>query len=171
MAEVLTYTGDDDKPAYVFRPPSSTETWLAIAARAVPPGKSWSLIDSAAIPVDPNARRAVLNPFARAFFEVLKFFPEAGFAHMLDRYTQTVAALRTSDPYHSLVVWDQRIVQIERLNPDMDAFATYFGKTPELVDLICEAALLLEGPGTTEAKVTALISLLVANGVTPVVPT
>jgi hypothetical protein len=171
MAMVIRYYGDDGKPIYVWPAPNSGKTTAQIVAQAVPVGKAWSLIDSASIPVDPDEFRATLNPFARAFFEALKFFPAPGYLHMLDRYSQMIAGLRTTEPYNSLVVWNDRIVQIIRLHPDMDAFATIFEVPPEQVDLACQAAMLLERPGPSTANAADVMALLTSNGITPVVPT
>ncbi|PZQ99934.1 MAG: hypothetical protein DI533_04710 [Cereibacter sphaeroides] len=165
MALVITYL--DGQQTVVVRPsPEWTQSLSALAERiGLLPG-TFQIVDEATVePTEEDllrARRSTLNPFARAFFEGLKYFPAEGFLHTLDRYTNAVALLRQSDPYHPLVVWDQRIVQIIRLNPDMDVFAASFGVSPLVVDAMCEVGLVLESDMTPEGKGAAIQAILEA---------
>ncbi len=90
------------------------------------------------------AERAAMNPFYTAFRFAMKQTPATGYAHLLDRVTQTVAAARTADPFSDLVIWADSVTQIVRLHPDMTDFAVLFNLTPEGLDDLCRLAMQIE---------------------------
>lgn len=90
------------------------------------------------------AERARMNPFYTAFRLAMKATPEAGYAHLLDRVTQTVATARALDPFSDIVIWADSVTQIVRTHPDMTAFQLLFGLTPETLDNLCRRALQIE---------------------------
>lgn len=90
------------------------------------------------------AERAGMNPFHTAFRFAMKQTPATGYAHLLDRVTQAVAAARAADPFSDLVIWADSVTQIVRLHPDMTYFATLFDLTPEGLDDLCRLAMQIE---------------------------
>lgn len=140
----------------------------------VPAGKrarwvsnAWTLVTAPpSVPAPPpltaedllNLQRESWQPYARAFFKALTYFPFPTFLHMLDAYSQTVAAL---GPYDDLKIWDQRVTIVLRAHPDMEAFRLAFSLTPEQLDLIFIVAVMIEA-GEDEANVIAT-----AEGGTP----
>lgn len=87
------------------------------------------------------AERAAMRPFYTAFRLAMKATPSAGYAHLLDRVTQTVSAARAQDPFADIVIWWDSVTQIVRTHPDMDVFAVMFSLTPEALDDLCRLAL------------------------------
>jgi hypothetical protein len=151
----------------IVRPaPDWPSSMAALAVLTVPAGTPYEVVDESTIAPSPEElkaeRRAALTPYSRAFFEAMKYFPglAEGDLHLLDSYTKAIALARTADPYGSLVVWNDRIVQIIRLHPDMDVFAEQFSVSADMVDLICEVAMAIEGPLSPEAKGAAIAALL-----------
>jgi hypothetical protein len=90
------------------------------------------------------AERAQMNPFAAAFWQAMKQVPATGFAHLLDRVEQTVAAARAVDPYAGIVLWADKVTQVVRLHPDMDAFRVQFGASEAELDDLFRLALQIE---------------------------
>ncbi len=90
------------------------------------------------------AERAGMNPFYTAFRFAMKQTPATGYAHLLDRVTQTVAAARAQDPFSDLVIWVDSVTQIVRTHEDMTDFAVLFDLTPEGLDDLCRLALQIE---------------------------
>jgi hypothetical protein len=90
------------------------------------------------------AERAQMKPFRTAFTFAMKATPATGYAHLLDRVTQTVEAARALDPFADIVIWSDRVTQIVRTHSDMDAFAALFDLSPEEVDDLCRLALQIE---------------------------
>lgn len=90
------------------------------------------------------AEREAMNPYYTAFRFAMKQTPATGYAHLLDRVTQTVAAAREQDPYSSLVIWADSVTQIVRTHNDMDNFATLFNLSPAELDDLCRLALQIE---------------------------
>jgi hypothetical protein len=122
-------------------------------------GTAWELVKApAGAPTPPELspeeqlalEREAMQPYARAFFAALAFFPAPGFLHMLDQYTQQVAAAREANAYDPLVIWDQRVTIVLRAHPDMEAFRLAFNLDPLLLDLIFRAAILLEAGADQE---------------------
>jgi hypothetical protein len=90
------------------------------------------------------AERAGMVPFYTAFRLAMKQTPATGFAHLLDRVTQAVAAARVADPFSDIVIWSDSVTQIVRTHPDMTAFAALFDLTPEALDDLCRLAMQIE---------------------------
>ena len=91
------------------------------------------------------AERAQMNPYAAAFWQAMKQVPAPGFIHLLDRVEQTVAAARAVDPYADIVIWFDRVTQVLRLHPDMEAFRVQFGARETELDDLFRLALQIEG--------------------------
>jgi hypothetical protein len=90
------------------------------------------------------AERAQMNPFAAAFWQAMKQVPAVGFEHLLDRVEQTVAAARAVDPYADIVIWFDRVTQVLRLHPEMEAFRVQFGASEAELDDLFRLALQIE---------------------------
>jgi hypothetical protein len=90
------------------------------------------------------AERAQMNPFAAAFWQAMKQVPAPGFDHLLDRVEQTIAAARAVDPYAGVVLWADKVTQVVRLHPDMDAFRVQFGASETELDDLFRLALQIE---------------------------
>ncbi len=90
------------------------------------------------------AERAQMNPFAAAFWQAMKQVPAVGFEHLLDRVEQTVAAARAVDPYADIVIWFDRVTQVLRLHPEMEAFRVQFGASETELDDLFRLALQIE---------------------------
>jgi hypothetical protein len=80
------------------------------------------------------AERAQMNPYAAP-----------GFIHLLDRVEKTVTAARAVDPYADIVIWFDRVTQVLRLHPDMEAFRVQFGARETELDDLFRLALQIEG--------------------------
>jgi hypothetical protein len=74
----------------------------------------------------------------------MKQVPATGFAHLLDRVEQTVADSRAVDPYAGIVLWADKVTQVVRLHPDMDAFRVQFGASEAELDDLFRLALQIE---------------------------
>jgi hypothetical protein len=90
------------------------------------------------------AERAQMNPFAAAFWQAMRQVPATGFAHLLDRVEQTIADARAVDPYAGIVLWADKVTQVVRLHPDMDAFRVQFGASETELDDLFRLALQIE---------------------------
>lgn len=90
------------------------------------------------------AERAQMNPFAAAFWQAMKQVPAPGFDHLLDRVEQTIAAARAVDPYAGIVLWADKVTQVVRAHPDMEAFRTQFGASETELDDLFRLALQIE---------------------------
>jgi hypothetical protein len=90
------------------------------------------------------AERAQMNPNYTAFRFAMRATPAAGYAHLLDRVTQTVAVARSADPFADIVIWSESVTRVVRMHPDMTSFATAFDLTPESLDDLCRLALQIE---------------------------
>ncbi len=90
------------------------------------------------------AERAGMMPFYTAFRFAMKQTPAAGFAHLLDKVTQTVAAARAQDPFADIVIWSDSVTQVVRLHPDMEAFRVLFGLSPAALDDLFRLAMQIE---------------------------
>ena len=91
------------------------------------------------------AERAQMNPYAAAFWQAMKQVPAVGFEHLLDRVEKTVAAARAVDPYADIVIWFDRVTQVLRLHPEMEAFRVQFGASETELDDLFRRALQIEG--------------------------
>jgi hypothetical protein len=129
---------------------------------------AWTLVPAAPeIPTPPpltpeeelQLARESWQPYAKAFFDALEYFPADGFLHLLDKYTQAVEARRLADPYDPLVRWDQRVTIVLRVHPDMDYLVGEFDITPEQLDVIFIVAVMIEN-GATPAAIAAFLASL-----------
>lgn len=90
------------------------------------------------------AERAGMTPFYTAFRFAMRQTPSAGYAHLLDRVTQTVAAARAADPFSDIVIWSDSVTQVVRLHPDMEDFRVLFQLTPAQLDDLFRLAMQIE---------------------------
>jgi hypothetical protein len=91
------------------------------------------------------AERAQMNPYAAAFWQAMKQVRAPGFMHLLDRVEQAVTAARADDPYADIVIWFDRVTQVLRLHPEMEAFRVQFGASETELDDLFRLALQIEG--------------------------
>jgi hypothetical protein len=127
------------------------EVWTNIE----PPHQFYAAVEAAiaggepvGTPPVPNllaAERAQMNPYAAAFWQAMKQVPALGFVHLLDRVEHTVTAARAVDPYADIVIWFDRVTQVLRLHPEMEAFRVQFGATETELDDLFRRALQIEG--------------------------
>jgi hypothetical protein len=141
------------------------ETYVGIVGggpyHVIPGGRFWDQAQAMAaqmgddLPFEPGppaptaeeilaAERAQMNPFAAAFWQAMKQVPATGFAHLLDRVEQTIAAARAVDPYAGIVLWADKVTQVVRAHPDMDAFRVQFGASETELDDLFRLALQIE---------------------------
>ncbi len=90
------------------------------------------------------AERAAMQPFYTAFRFAMKATPAAGFAHLLERVTQTIAAARAQDPFSDIVIWADSVTQVLRTHPDMETFRQTFGLSETQLDDLFRLALQIE---------------------------
>lgn len=136
------------------------------------------ILDDAPVDVAPAApltqdeilerERDTMRPYAKAFFDALELFPSPGYLHMLDRYTQTVEAVRVANKYADIVRWDQRVTIVMRSHPDIETFRESFGIPPPLLDLIFRTAVFLDnGVPKASAQVYVTAGLAALAGGAP----
>ncbi len=126
----------EDDPLFVEASAVAAQMGDALPFEPVPPAPTAEEILA--------AERAQMNPFAAAFWQAMKQVPATGFAHLLDRVEQTVAAARAVDPYAGIVLWADKVTQVVRAHPDMDAFRVQFGASETELDDLFRLALQIE---------------------------
>lgn len=91
------------------------------------------------------AERARMAPFYTAFRFAMRATPAVGYAHLLDRVTQTIIAARAEDEFADIVIWAESVTQVLRMHPDMEGFRVLFGLTATQLDDLFRLAMQIEG--------------------------